>query len=607
MKLVDTLRNLVTGLGTSKDKTVSNVFVSRFVDESELNSMYRSDWLARKIVDIIPNDMTREWRDWQAEEKQIEAIEAVEKSPLINLQVKVNQALRKARLLGGAAIFIGMKDNTPDKPLDPAKVKKGDLLYLHVLHRYEITTGEIIRDVLSEDYGKPAYYQVTAANSMTARVHPSRVVAFVGAEMLDERQNDMSGWGDSILQVVYDAIQAATSVHQHVAALIPEAKTDVISIPKLSEYLENATTTAALTSRFTYANTIKSMFNMVLLEGNGEEGEQWQQKSVSFEKLPELMHSFMQIAAGASDIPVTRLLGESPAGLNATGEGDIRNYYDNIAARQRTELAPHLNRLDEIIIRSALGDRPAEIYYDWAPLWTSSEKEKAEIFKTKADAARALVGSSAGEIIPIEAVSDALVNVLTEDGSLPGLQAAIDEYGRLSEQEDDEADLLAAAQAGSPDNVIPMPGAKRPAVVDAAPRSLYVRRDVVNKGDLRRWAKSQGLDMVADPHVTIIHSKTAIDWMKVNPSWSPKIEIEGGPRLMDLFSPTGDTLVLLIPVVGELRWRHEEFKELGATSDYDPYAPHITIVKGFTGKLEDITPYQGKIVLGPEIFEEVKP
>ena len=105
MKIVDTLRSLVTGLGGAKDKTASQVFGLRLVDAAELNAMHRSDWLARKIVDIIPNDMTRAWRDWQAEGDQIELIEAVEKLPQVNLQVKLNEALRKARLLGGAGLY----------------------------------------------------------------------------------------------------------------------------------------------------------------------------------------------------------------------------------------------------------------------------------------------------------------------------------------------------------------------------------------------------------------------------------------------------------------------------------------------------------------------
>ena len=82
-----------------------------------------------------------------------------------------------------------------------------------------------------------------------------------------------------------------------------------------------------------------------------------------------------------------------------------------------------MHRLDEVIIRSALGKRDEAIYSRWAPLYTLSEKEKAETFKMKADAARTIAGTGgmSPALMPIEALSDALVNELVEDGSLSGL------------------------------------------------------------------------------------------------------------------------------------------------------------------------------------------
>jgi hypothetical protein len=49
---------------------------------------------------------------------------------------------------------------------------------------------------------------------------------------------------------------------------------------------------------------------------------------------------------GRADIPVTRLLGTSAKGLNATGEGDNDNYDEMVSARQETDLRPNLERLD---------------------------------------------------------------------------------------------------------------------------------------------------------------------------------------------------------------------------------------------------------------------
>jgi len=604
MQIIDTLRSLVTGLGTSKDKTASLSYAFTPLTDAELNAMHRSDWLARKIVDIIPNDMTREGRDWQAEDDQIEAIEDVEKSPLINLWPKINLAQRKARLFGGAAIYIGMKDGRASEPLDVESVGKGDLVYLNVLARSEIMAGPLVRDVTSEFYGQPEYYEVTGATGTTVRVHPSRIIRFIGADVLDERYQDVSGWGDSVLQVVYDSVLNASSVQQHVAALIPEAKTDVIYIPRLSSFLRSASETKALTDRFTYANTIKSMFNMVLLEGNGaEDGEKWEQKQINFAQLPELTRQFMQIASGAADIPVTRLLGEAPHGLNAGSDGEFRAYYDNVSARQRTELAPAMHRLDEVIIRSALGKRDPDVHFTWRPLWGLSEKERADIFKTKADAARTIAGTGGASpaLMPIEALSDALVNELVEDGSLSGLEAAIDEYGKLSEQEEDEVEVAAAV----------VPAGKQQQATDAAPRTLYVRRNLLNAKDVIAWAKGQGFTTTLpadDMHVTITFSRQPVDWMKMGETWSGDNKGElvvkpGGARLVERLGPSATVLLFNS---SELSWRHEDMIRNGASFDFDEYQPHVTL--SYTGAPDDLSkvePYRGELRFGPEIFEEL--
>lgn len=444
MWMFDRLQNLMSGLGTAKDKATANSYGLQLIPPAELIAMHRSDWMARKIVDIIPDDMTREWREWKADEAVVEAIEAVEQHPLIGLQAKVTEAMQMARLRGGAALYLGVQSGTPEEELRLDAVGKGALHYVHVLSRDEIGYTEINRDVASPYYGEPSAYQVTG-DGVTVSIHPSRIIRFIGAPILDPHAAANDCWGDSILQVVYDAIQNAASSQQHIASLIPEAKTDVIYIPNLSQHLKDASTTARLTERFSYANTIKSMFNMILLEGNGgtgptAAGEAWEQKQINFGQFPELLRQYLQVAAGAADIPLTRFLGDAPSGLGSNGESSLKNYYDAIAARQRNQLGPALRRLDDILIRSATGARDPAIHYEWAPLYSQTEKERAEVFQIYANGARTLVGTAPGqEIIPRAAVSDALVNRIVEDGNLPGLEAAIEMYGSLAEQGEGEA------------------------------------------------------------------------------------------------------------------------------------------------------------------------
>lgn len=137
---------------------------------------------------------------------------------------------------------------------------------------------------------------------------------------------------------------------------------------------------------------------------------------------------------------------------------------------------------------------------------------------------------------------------------------------------------------------------------DAAPRTLYVRRDVVNKAEITKWAKSQGFtDIVPDLHITITYSRAPVDWFKMGSTWDEEMTLpKGGARQMETF---GEAKVLLVQS-NMLQWRHEEMVGNGASFDFPEYQPHVTISYG--AMPDNVEPYQGKIVLGPEIFEEVK-
>lgn len=595
-KVRDGLASLTSGLGTERDKAASVYYAEPEIDEQQLVNAYRGSWLPRKIVDIPALDSCRNWRDWQAKAKQIELLEAEEKR--LGVKAKVLEARKKARLFGGAAIYFDVGDNDPAKPLNLEVVKKGGIRFLTVLTTRQLTPGDIEQDPLSEFYGKPKDYQINSTTLGMVRIHPTRLVIFVGNEHPD---NDIAsglkhGWGDSVLVSVMEAVKQADATSANIASLVFEAKIDVITAEGFADAVKDPVQEQAIRNRYRLAATMKGNNGMLLLDAK----ESYEQKNGQFSTLPDIMDRFFQNVSGAADIPMTRLFGQSPGGLNATGESDMRNYHDRIQSAQELEMQPAMFRLDEALIRSALGTRDPSVFYVWAPLEQMSEKQKADILKIKADAGRAIAGTGGASpsLMPIEALSDALVNSLVEDGSLPGLEAAIAKYGGLDDQDDDDDDLVAAAAPAHEE---------RQQTADAAPRTLYVRRDVVNKSDIIRWAKSQGFkDIVPDLHVTIAYSRAPVDWFKVGNSWSEKLDIAaGGPRQMERLGDDGRYFALLI-TANELVWRHREIVEAGASWDWPDYQPHISIQIGGDVDLTKIEPYRGRIVLGPEVFEEVR-
>ncbi|MHC2797176.1 phage-related protein (TIGR01555 family) [Mesorhizobium jarvisii] len=597
----DSLTNLVSRMGTGRDKAASSFYAFTPLSDAELLAAYRTAWLPRKIVDIPAFDAVRGWRDWQAEGDSIEPIEAEEKR--LNVRGKVFEAKVKARLWGGAAIHIGTGDADLAAPLEIERVGKGGVKYLTVLSRRQLTAGEIDRDPASEFYGQPKFYTLTAGTTAQVQIHPSRLVIFQGNTQpdIDLVSGDMA-WGDSVLQSVMDAIKQADGTAANIASLVFEAKVDIIKVPNFMASLASEDYKAKILERYTLANTAKGINGTLLLDKE----EEYEQKSASFATLPDVLDRFLQIVSGAADIPATRLLGQAPAGMNATGESDLRNYYDRLSAMQQVEMTPAMHRLDEALIRSALGSRPSDVYYEWAPLWGMSEKEKADVFKTKADAGRTLAGGNGqSPLIPIDALSESLINAFVEDGSLPGLEAAIDEFGTLAEQEPSEEDIAAAA--ANQNAAVPP---QRKAAKDAEPRTLYVRRDVVNASEIAAWAEGQGIpDLADDLHVTIVFSRTSIDWIKAGNAsdWGPAnngqlVIPPGGPRVVE---PLGNMTAVLMFASSQLCWRHEEIVRAGASHDFEDYQPHISLTKAAVD-LTNIEPYRGKIVLGPEVFEEVK-
>ena len=592
--LRDRLTSLVANLGTSRDKAATTRYAAPLVTDDELTNAYRGSWLPRKIVDIPALDACRNWRQWQASKEQISALEAEEKR--LNVRGNILEAMTKARLYGGAAVYIGTDQAEPMKPLSPESIGRGGVKHLTVMPRRAMTAGDIETDPMSPLYGKPRFYRIGSPQKGTVDVHPSRLVVFIGAPHPepDQAMGTEYGWGDSALTSLMDQMKQAEGTSANIASIVFEAKVDVIKIPGFMDNLADPNYEAAMLNRLQLAMTAKGINGALLLDKE----EEYDQKSASFASLTDVLMAFMQLVSGAADIPVTRLLGQSPAGLNASGDADIRNYYDRIKAMQELTVTPAMAVLDECLIRSALGARPPEVHYKWESLWQSTNKELADIGKTLADTIKTIADTG---LIPDQALSEAAVNALIESGVMPGLEHAMDEYGQ---ERDSEADQRAAMSGSKPDP-------DESAMTDAAPRPLYVHRKVLNADAIVAWAKSQGFESTLpaeDMHVTVAFSKTPVDWMKAGTDWANdetgRIKVvPGGARLIERFD--GGAIVLLFNS-SHLSWRHEAIKEAGASWDWPEYQPHITITyKAGAVDLSKIEPYRGPIELGPEVFEEL--
>lgn len=614
----DSLTNLVTGMGTGADKSQGNRFVFRQMDHRECLDAYRGDWLTRRIVDTPANDQTREWRAWQASKEQIQALEDEEKR--LNVVGAVNAAVKMARTYGGAGIIIGINGETdPAKPLDPETISKQGIAYLLAAPCHKLTAGELDWSP-GLTYGLPKTFNLPGPEGQPIEVHHSRVVRFIGAPVFGMEASDLQGWGDPVIASIRDAIEAAGTTIQEISALVHEAKIDILGIPNLSAKVATKEDKDRLLSRTALAQISKSNHGVFLKDA----AETWDQKQVSFAQMPELIDRMLQIASGAADIPATRLLGQSPAGMNSTGESDLVNYYDRIGAEQKNELQPRMTVLDECLIRSALGSRPKEVHYTWRPLWQLSAKDKAAVDKTKAETVK--IHKETG-LIPEVALAKGLENQLADDSVYPGFEEAMEaarEANELAQFEQPDPVPAVDPATGQPIQAANDPNRRVPtrsprqtipaqrAANDARPRPLYVSRPVLNAAEIIEWAREQGFKTTIPAeqlHVTQAYSRRALDWAALAPRTDILVaKVDSERTWWRWVAKLGDDgAVVLMFESGELRDRWQAFIDAGASWDYEGFMPHVTISYDAADYLDvyAVTAYLGPIELGPERYDEI--
>lgn len=352
----DGLVNVASGLGTSKAKRSHNHFTySVLNDFSQLDAAYQASWLARAIVDYPAEDMTREWRTLKCDDADV--IRAEEDR--LCVPALVSEATSWARLYGGAGIL--MITNQPlDKPLNLSKIKKGDLYRLLVVDRFDMTAMDLNQtNILAANYLQPEFYTIAAG---AQQIHWTHFARFSGAKLPRRQRAQTQGWGDSELRKCLDDVMDIVASKDGIAELMQEANVDIIKREGLSDELASDQDDA-ITARYALFSLMKSTINLALLDGD----ETYDRKTLDLSGVAPVLDLLMTWISGAADIPVTRMFGSSAKGLNATGEGDMDNYFNSLSSKRLTQVDPGLRQLDEVMVRSATGSWSEDFNYVWNP------------------------------------------------------------------------------------------------------------------------------------------------------------------------------------------------------------------------------------------------
>ncbi|UAB76972.1 DUF1073 domain-containing protein [Erythrobacter sp. SCSIO 43205] len=426
--LMDRLTNALTGSGTNRDPRAHNAYAARILTQHEIAAAYSASGLMRKIISIPALDMVREWRTWTgADADEIAKLYETEKQFGIVGKIKQAELLRG---MGGGALILGL----PGLPDQPANANAA-LAFVHVVSRWQLSFEQLNLDALDPGFGEPEMWTLTTTNG-TQRIHPSRVIPFRADTTASLAMPTATGqdqfWGESTVQQVLDAVQDCDTARQSFAALIHKARLTRIGIPDLISISATTDGEKNVMARLSLLGAAESIHNATIYDAgsaeDGKGGEKIEDAEYSFAGAKDILNAYGEWAAAISDIPATRLLGRAPEGMNSSGDSQQKDWNKAVRARQTLDLAPCLDRLDPHLWAAA-GIAADQLAYDFDPLDTPSEKERAEVFKIEMEAAEKLQMS---EAVPDEAFNRGVQSLMIERGYLPELEAA------LAEMSDDE-------------------------------------------------------------------------------------------------------------------------------------------------------------------------
>lgn len=390
--VADSYQNFETRVGVGADNafsagTYSVNPISR--NRQLLESMYRGSWIVGAAVDAYSDDMTRAGIEFTANVEPDDAEKLQSVFDRLQLWSEIGDAIRWSRLYGGCICVLLIDGQDYSTPLRVDTVGPGQFQGLLAIDRWQLqpTVGDVVTD-LGPHFGKPQSYTVISAGAggglllanplFGKKIHHSRVFRFEGIPLPFYQRVAEQGWGMSVIERLYDRLLAFDSATQGSAQLVHKAHLRTLSVEGLTTILGGVGGDAAfkaLLKRVEQIRRFQTSEGLTLIDAK----DKLEHYNYTFSGLSDMVMQFGEQISGALQIPLVRLFGQSPAGLNSSGESDLRTYYDGIKREQEKVLREALTKLIRIIYRSNLKrDADPGFAFKFSPLWQMSDKEKAD-------------------------------------------------------------------------------------------------------------------------------------------------------------------------------------------------------------------------------------
>lgn len=382
----DGWKNFFTGVGIqNKDKKTGGYFEQHTrLQEPSLTALYVNDGMSKRIVDVVVEDMVRGKYKVSNDEEDLLTKAAKE----LDFMENVSDALTWQDVYGGSLLLMGINDGGDfEEKLNEGNIKKIEFLKVYDRFQIDINSSDLYEDPKEAKMGQPKTYHIQpSGGSIPFDVHESRILRFDGVLLPESEKIINNYWNDSVYQAFYERLKGLGNVYGNVETIIEEFIIGVMSIENLENLIQHGAGEDML-KRLSYIDMSKHIINSILIDKE----EKFERISATVSGLDGLITKLESGLSAITGIPVTRLFGQSPKGLSASGQeiGQIKIYYDMIAAKREKKMLKQIERFNYLLMLSKEGPTNGKVEEDWLvefpPLWQPTEEEVVKTRKAQAE------------------------------------------------------------------------------------------------------------------------------------------------------------------------------------------------------------------------------
>lgn len=464
--------NVLNQYGTKNDTTEQYDFAPESaVMDQKLSQMYEGDGLFAKIIDTPSNECVKhgiKFDNLSDSETQNFLFKALDD---LDWEESFATAVKWSRLFGGAIIVMLIDDGgSLDQPVNWKAVKSIDELRVYEraivqpdwnsLYRYNPEYGGRSRS--GGRFGMPEYFTVMSMYGSFI-VHESRCLIFRNGRLPERCTNPLYRiWGMPEYIRIRRAMRDVSIAHGDATKLLERSVQAVYSMKGLADEVTTEEGENRILKRLQTIDTSRGLMNTISIDADGES---YDFKTFSFSGISSVVDVSCNLLSAITNIPQTLLFGRSPAGMSATGESDMENYYNFVERIQKTSVKPNLMRLLDVVIQAGIAagelQEAPDFQLEFNPLWSLSDAELAQVEatkaateKTKADTAALYCnlqvldpqeirrGLASSESFSVEEILTD--DAVTEEEFLAALTQPVDESENPQEQPNESTPLLPA-------------------------------------------------------------------------------------------------------------------------------------------------------------------